>query len=103
LLYHKDADYFLARFRVRELGTIEPVPGVPPSAGHIRGLVERLRGQAGVIIRAPYYPAQAPQQLAEALGWPTHSLPVEPPLGADGPGYLAHIDRWVEAVASGRP
>jgi zinc/manganese transport system substrate-binding protein len=103
LAYHRDADYFLERFGVPSLGYIEPVPGVPPTARHIQELVTGLRGKSGVIVYAPYYPSQAPQQLAGILGWASHALPVEPPLDADGAGYLAHIERWVSAVAPARP
>lgn len=103
LLHHKDADYLLARLRVPVLGYIEPVPGVPPTAKHIGQLVDALSGKQGVVIHAPYHSPRAPERLANTLGWERFSLTVEPPLGSDGDGYLAHIDKWVAALAAGRP
>ncbi len=103
LLYHKDADYLLDRLNVPILGYIEAVPGVPPSAKHIRKLVQRLSGTDGVVIHAPFHSQIAPDRLAQTLGWKRASLTIEPPLEADGEGYLAHIDRWVETLAQGRP
>lgn len=103
LLYHKDADYLFTRLVVPVLGYIEPVPGLPPTARHIRTLVDRLSGRDGVVIHAPYYSSRAPQQLAQTLGWERITLSTEPPLEADGEGYLAHIDRWVAALAASRP
>jgi zinc/manganese transport system substrate-binding protein len=84
------------------LGTIEAVPGVPPSGRHLRELTAKLRGQDGVIIHAPYQSPKAPQKLARDLGWPVATLPLSPPVDADGDGYLRHIERWVAAIAAAR-
>ncbi len=100
VLYHEDATYLLERFDVPLLGVLEPIPGVPPTAAHIRALRENLRSQQqGVIIHAPYQSAQAPNNLAEHLGWPVVRLPLEPPVDADGAGYLEHMERWIDAMA----
>jgi zinc/manganese transport system substrate-binding protein len=100
VLYHRDAIYLLDRFGVPLLGTIEPVSGVPPSGRDLRELAGKLRGRDGTIIHAPYQSPKAPGKLGRELGWPVQRLPLEPPLGADGDGYLRHIDRWVNAVAT---
>ncbi|MGF1614071.1 MAG: metal ABC transporter substrate-binding protein [Gammaproteobacteria bacterium] len=100
--FHKDVTYLLDRFGVTPLGTLEPVAGVPPTASHIKELIDGLSGQKGVVLFTVYQPERAPAALAEALGWPMVRLPLEPPLGADGDGYLEHIDTWVEALAKGR-
>ncbi|MBB1125638.1 metal ABC transporter substrate-binding protein [Thiospirillum jenense] len=103
VLYHRDAIYLLERFGVPLLGTIEAIPGVPPSAGHLRELVTQLRGHSGgVVIYAPYQAPQAPTKLAQDVGWRVACLPLEPPQDADGAGYLAHLERWVAAIA-GQP
>lgn len=103
LLYHTGAEYLMERLGVPVLGHIEPVPGVPPSGRHIRELVQRLDDRQGVVIHEPYYPEQAPRQLARRLGWPRHVLALDPPLGSDGADYLDHIGAWVEAIAAGAP
>ncbi len=100
VLYHRDAIYLLERFDVPLLGTIEPVPGVPPSGRALRNLAGKLRGREGVIVYAPYQSPKGPRKLGRELGWPVRELPLEPPVDADGNGYLRHIDRWVSAVAS---
>jgi zinc/manganese transport system substrate-binding protein len=99
VLYHRDAIYLLDRFDVPLLGTIEPVPGVPPSGRDLRNLAGKLRGRDGVIIHAPYQSPKGPRKLGRELGWPVQMLPLEPPVNADGDGYLRHIDRWVSAIA----
>ncbi|MTW22945.1 metal ABC transporter substrate-binding protein [Allochromatium palmeri] len=103
LLYHRDAVYLLDRFDVPLLGTIESIPGVPPSGQDLLELTNTLKGRAGVVIYAPYQPPQAPAKLARDLGWRVERLPLAPPLDADGTGYLDHIERWVDAIAAARP
>jgi zinc/manganese transport system substrate-binding protein len=100
VLYHRDALYLLERFGVPLLGTIEPIPGVPPTGRQVSALAAELRGRRGVILYAPYQSAQAPEALARELGWSARSLPLQPPMSADGSGYLDHIGRWVDALAS---
>ncbi|NEV62493.1 metal ABC transporter substrate-binding protein [Thiorhodococcus minor] len=102
VLYHRDAIYLLERFGVPLLGTIEAVPGVPPSGRYLSELTAKLSGKDGVIIYAPYQAPKAANKLARDLGWQAVRLSLEPPLKADGNGYLAHLDAWVETIASGR-
>ena len=101
VLYHKDATYLLERLEVPLLGTIESVPGVPPSAAHLKELTDSLKGRRGVVLFTIFQPQQAPQALANTLGWQSSRLPLDPPLDADGKAYLEHIDRWVEALVKG--
>lgn len=102
LLFHKDVNYVAALLGVPILGYVEPLPGIPPTASHLRELTGRLRGQKGVILYTDFQPGQGPEFLARNLGWPKVRLPLEPPVGASTEAYLAHVDRWVEGVASGK-
>jgi len=104
VLYHRDAVYLLDRFNVALLGTIEEVPGVPPSGSQLKQLANQLgnlQGGDGIILFAPYQSPKAPRKLAAELGWPIWQLPLQPPVNADGDGWLRHIDRWVDAIANG--
>ncbi|MBK1644634.1 zinc ABC transporter substrate-binding protein [Thiocapsa imhoffii] len=99
VLYHRDAVYLLDRFNVPLLGTLEEIPGVPPTARHVKALQDQLQGRSGIIIYAPYQSVQAPNRLARELGWEAVSLTLEPPMNAAGSDYLDHIDRWVLALS----
>ncbi|KOR30860.1 ABC transporter substrate-binding protein [Achromatium sp. WMS2] len=96
--YHRDSIYLLERFAVPLLNTIELVPGIPPTAAHIQQLVHTLQGRQGIVLITTYQPEQTPRILANTLGWPLISLPLEPPLNADGAGYLSHIEDWLKAL-----
>lgn len=102
VLFHKDGDYLLALLGLPVLGYLEPVPGVPPSAGHLQALAAKLKGRAGVILRHPYQPAQGTERLGELLGWPVRQVDLEPPREADAQAYFRLIDQWVAALAPGK-
>lgn len=99
LSYHKDLTYLLARFDVVDLGTIEPLPGIPPSGRHLRELVRSLSDKRGVLLHADYQAHRSIDQLAKRLGWPRRGLPIELEEGALGRDYIAFISSWVDAVA----
>ena len=102
LLFHKDLNYLTTLLGVPVLGYIEPLPGIPPTAAHLKELTDRLKGQKGVILYTSYQPGQGPDFLSRSLGWPKVRLPLEPAVGASAEEYLKLIDQWVDGVASGK-
>lgn len=102
VLFHDDGRYLTERFGVTVLGTLEPLPGIPPTAAHLNRLVQQLRGQDGIILHAHHHPHQGPAFLARELGWPVRALPHEVPAGRlDSAAYLALIDEWIDAITGG--
>jgi zinc/manganese transport system substrate-binding protein len=99
--YHKDVNYLLRLLDVPILAYIEPLPGIPPSARHLRDLVRNLEGMNGVILHTDFQPERGPRFLERELGWPVRQLPSQ--VAADGglDDYLRMIDAWVEAIADG--
>jgi zinc/manganese transport system substrate-binding protein len=100
VLFHQDANYLFYLFDVPIHGFLEPVPGIPPTASHIKLLTDSLEGKQGVVLHTSFQPERAPQALARALDWPVVRLSLEPPVDARGAEYLAHIDSWVDAMAT---
>lgn len=102
VIYHKDADYLMDRFKLPVLGYVEPLPGMPPTASHLAGLIGRLKGKKGVILHTLFQSNGGIETLAGQLGWKAYALPLDPPSGASGDSYLAMIDQWVRALASAK-
>lgn len=100
VLYHKDGAYLLHALGLTLHGTLEPLPGVAPTASHLEELAGKLKGRKGVIVHTPYQPPAGAEKLASLTGWRVAALPIDPPAGADANGYFALIDRWVEALAA---
>jgi zinc/manganese transport system substrate-binding protein len=103
VFYHKDGNYLAALLGVPVLGWLEPLPGLPPTASHLRDLVGRLQGSKGIILYNGYQPKDGPDFLSRQLGWKAVQLQIEVPLDATGATYLAHIDQWVKAIAGATP
>lgn len=77
--HHKSWVYLQDWLGLVEVATLEPVPGVPPTASHLGELL-RLLGEKGdgaeYIIRAPYQSAKASLWLSERTGIPALLLPL---------------------------
>jgi zinc/manganese transport system substrate-binding protein len=76
VVYHRDFSYFENWSGMREVGSLEPKPGIPPSPAHLAQLVEQMqRAPAKVIVYSPYNNPQAAQFLSQRSGVPSVALP----------------------------
>jgi zinc/manganese transport system substrate-binding protein len=75
---HHNSWVYLERWiGLEEVATLEAIPGIPPTTGHLSQLVSRFGdGQADLIIRAPYQDARASEWLSERSGIPAIVLPL---------------------------
>jgi ABC-type Zn uptake system ZnuABC Zn-binding protein ZnuA len=89
--------YFLKLYGLREAGTVEPKPGIPPSPKHVTGLIQKMKEeQLKIILAANYFDQQKIQNVAAR----THATAVIVPLyvgGQEGTDdYFALMDYWIE-------
>ncbi len=98
--YHKNWAYFSARFRVECAIFVEPKPGIPPSPGHLRDVVDLMRDESiPVIFAANYYSRSQVDRVAERTGARAVIVP-EHVAGAQGvDDYFQLVDAWVSALA----
>jgi zinc/manganese transport system substrate-binding protein len=76
VVYHKDTSYFINWLGLREVGSLEPMPGIPPTPAHLAGLVERMRRDpAKAILYSAYNGTQAATFLSERTDIPAVMLP----------------------------
>jgi zinc/manganese transport system substrate-binding protein len=74
--YHKNYDYFLRRYKLQIVGTVEPLPGIPPTSKHIEHLEAVLTAApARFILQDVYNPDDASRHLAEKLNMKLVVLP----------------------------
>jgi zinc/manganese transport system substrate-binding protein len=77
--HHKSWVYLEDWLGLNEVGTLEPVPGIPPTASHLSSLLAELgtdgRG-AEVIIRSPFQSPKPSEWLQERTGIPAVMLPL---------------------------
>ena len=74
--HHKNMTYLWAWLGVREVGTLEPKPGIEPSAGHLSALSAQLvRQPAKMVVRSAYQDGRASQWLCRSRAGPAVALP----------------------------
>lgn len=77
--HHKSWVYLEDWLQLREVATLEPVPGIPPTAAHLSALLAELgtdgRG-ADMIIRSPFQSPKPSLWLQERTGIPAVMLPL---------------------------
>ena len=67
--HHKDWIYLYEWLGMQPAGTLEPKPGLPPTAAHLAALkAELARAPARLVIRTPYQDARAAEWLARETG-----------------------------------
>jgi ABC-type Zn uptake system ZnuABC Zn-binding protein ZnuA len=103
--YHKNWVYFLTLFSLKEAGTVEPKPGIPPSPRHVTELVDLMRVRdIRIILAANYFDEQKIRTVARRVD----AVPVIVPLYVGGEegvdDYFELVDLWtqrlVEAAAA---
>lgn len=76
LEHHKDFSYLVHWLGLREIGTLEPKPGIPPTTAHLAELVELMkRDPAKLIIYSSYSDPKASQFLSQRTGIPAVMIP----------------------------
>ena len=76
VVHHQSFVYLIDWLGMKRVGTLEPKPGIPPTASHLKNLLRKLRSSpADVIIRTPYDPDNASEWLSEKTGTKAIVLP----------------------------
>src|SRR5919198_515747 len=76
VVYHKDYSYMIRWLGMREVATLEPKPGIPPTPSHLAALIERTkRDPPKAVVYSPYQNVRAVEFLSERTGVPKVMLP----------------------------
>jgi len=76
VVHHQDLSYLLHWLGMREVGALEPKPGLPPSTAHLAELLERLgKTPARAVVRSAYSDPRPGDWLAQRAGVPSVVLP----------------------------
>jgi len=74
--YHKSWVYFSDWAGFKEVGYIEPKPGIPPSPSHAAELIRKMKEMnVKLVIAESYYPQKTPALIAEKTGASFLALP----------------------------
>ncbi len=100
LVDHDLWPYFLRRFQLDTLATLEPKPGIPPTTRHLQGLVDAARA-AGcrAILAAPYYDARHAEFVARHTGAAVVAVAHQTGSRTGIEDYAAMVDHNVRELA----
>jgi zinc/manganese transport system substrate-binding protein len=74
--HHKTFIYLFHWLGMREVGTLEPKPGIPPTTSSLAELVERMKtGPARLVVYSSYNDPRAAEFLSQRTGIPKVMLP----------------------------
>lgn len=100
ITYHKTLTYFLARFNLENPAILEPKPGIPPTSGHIIGVIQLIKEKKiPLILVENYFDPTVTQKIKhEAPNVRTLTVPVSVD-GAAGMKRLEDVyENLVKAV-----
>ena len=76
VVHHRNLSYLIHWLGMREVGALEPKPGLPPSTAHMSELLARLaKDPAKAVVRAAYNEPRAVEWLAERAKIPALVVP----------------------------
>jgi zinc/manganese transport system substrate-binding protein len=76
VVHHRDFTYLLRWLGMREVGALEPKPGIPPSTASLSELLSKLKQTpAKAVLRAAYHDARPSEWLAQRAAIPAVMLP----------------------------
>src|SRR5438445_255392 len=99
--YHPSFIYFVTRFGLTQVGTVEDRPGIPPSPQHLVNLIHQMReDRVKVILVEPWNDIKLATRVAEEAG--AKALVMASAVGAvkGADNYLAAIDYNVTALVN---
>jgi zinc/manganese transport system substrate-binding protein len=101
LTYHRSWSYLANAFGLEVAGTVEPVPGIPPTARHLSELLGIVKARrVPVLLQEPYFSAEAGKFLAREGG--VRVVVVSASCDAPTAGsYLAHLAAVIQLLAAG--
>ncbi len=97
--YHKNWIYFIKLFGLEEAGTVEPKPGIPPSAKHVSNLINLMKERdVRIILAASYFDEQQVRTVAARTNAEAVIVPIYTG-GAEGTeNYFKLVDYWVDGL-----
>ena len=102
--YHKNWDYFAADFGMQIIDYVEPKPGIPPTAQHVKKIIDEIEQyDVRLMLVANYFEKNTPRRIEERTGVKALFLPIsvtgEPGINTSFELYSYWIEKINEAIS----
>ena len=99
--YHRSWSYFLRRFGLISVGELEAKPGIAPSPGHLKSLIDMMKTkQVPLLIMVSFKGDKAPKMVAGRTGARIVKVPYSTNGNDVAVDYIAMLDQIVRQVAA---
>jgi len=99
-VYHRSWPYFADRFGLDIACELEPKPGIPPSPGHLKDVIQKMRDEnIKVILMEVFYDEKPARFVAEQTGAKLAIVPNSVGGTKEAKDYFSLIDAIVEKLA----
>lgn len=99
VVYHRNWSYFVALFGLQVPATIEPKPGIPPSAKHIVALTELMHKEdIRIVFAANYFDPKKARAVADAVDAEVVIVPLFVGGVPEADDYFKLVDLWVHGL-----
>jgi zinc/manganese transport system substrate-binding protein len=97
--YHKNWVYFIKLFGLEEAGTVEPKPGISPSAKHVSDLINLMKERnIRIILAANYFDEQQVRTVAARTDAEAVIVPIYVGGADETEDYFKLVDFWVGSL-----
>jgi zinc/manganese transport system substrate-binding protein len=100
IAYHKNWNYFARDFGLEVVDYVEPKPGIPPSARHVKEVIDEIaQYEIRLMIVANYFEKNTPNKIGERTGVKVLFLPISVK-GEPGIDDLFKLyDYWITEIS----
>ena len=99
--YHNDFMYFAERFKLEVVETLEPKPGIAPSAAHIAQVIAKMNAQkARVILVQPYQNRKTAETVARQVDGVVLDVSQQPGAIRGTDTYVTMMDTLIRSIAT---
>jgi len=101
VVYHKNWSYFVDLFGIQVPATIEPKPGIPPSAKDVVRLIDRMKeADVRIVFAANYFDQKRAQSVGEKVGAEVVIVPLFVNGSHEAIDYFSLVDLWVNGLVN---
>ena len=102
IAYHKNWAYFMKDFGLHVMEYIEPKPGIPPSAKHVKNVVDKIKVQnIELMIIATYFERNSARMIEERTGIRAVFLPISVGGVPEASDNFKLVDYWISEIKKG--
>jgi zinc/manganese transport system substrate-binding protein len=102
IIHHKSFDYLLHWMKLDEVASLEVKPGIPPTASHLKNILENINNNpADIIVLSPYDPSEGALWLSKQTKIPVVTLPYTIGGNEESINLFALFDSSIKIIQNG--